>query len=453
MNRLFGTNGIRGIPGKNLTPQFCTEIGLSVGTYFSGRKIAVGGDTRLSTPYVKSAVISGLIATGCDVIDLGVLPTPALQYYCKTHGYPGVMITASHNPPEYNGIKVVGSDGTEIPRNEEIKIEEIFFQKSFKYANWQNLGKITERDAKRVYIEAVVKSVDAERIKKGEFTVALDCGNGAGCFTSPYILDKLGVRVFSLNCNPDGRFPARMPEPREENLSILKEFVSKEDLDFGAAHDGDADRVNFIDEKGNFVHGDVLLAIFARYFVRSGHKVIVTPVSTSRVVEDIVKMEGGEVVYTKVGAPIVARKMREIRAKFGGEENGGFIFGDFQYCRDGGYAIAKLLEIISREDRSVGDLVSEIPRYVQRKISVKCPENLKSKVLEILREALKDENPDLTDGVKISGEDFSVLMRPSGTEEIYRIYAEAKSEEKLNSIIKKYKKVLEDAIEDASRGN
>ncbi len=443
--RLFGTNGIRGKIGEEFTPDFLVRIGMAIGSYLPrGSKIIIGMDTRISGEMVKNAVISGLLSTGVNVVDIGIAPTPAIQLYTKKHGDFGIAITASHNPPEFNGLKCIWRDGTELPREEEEKIESIFFSSNFRIVSWKEVGKyMSQCGANEEYIEAILSHVDVEKIKKRRFTVALDCANGASCFTTPYILERLGCRVLSINCQPDGTFPGHESEPRPENLQDLLFLVKESGADLGVAHDGDADRAIFIDEKGRYLYGDKTLALVAREVAKKHRGKFVTPVSTSMVFENVVKKYGGEVIYTKVGAPIVARKMIEENAIFGGEENGGLIFPEHQYCRDGAMALAKILEIMAKNGKKLSQLIDELPNYYQMKLSIQCDNDKKDRVLERLKQELKDENIKTLDGVKIIGEDWWVLIRPSGTEPIYRIYAEARNEEKVKKIAEKYRKILE----------
>ncbi len=446
--RLFGTNGIRGKIGEQFTPDFLVKVGMAIGTYLNpGARVVVGTDTRISREMVKSAVISGLLSTGVNVMDIGIASTPAIQLYTKNHGDFGIAITASHNPPEFNGVKAIAGDGTELPREEEEKIEKIFFSSQFRGVPWENVGSYsTINGANEEYIRTILSKVDVEKIKKRHFTVVLDCANGASCFTSPYLLEKLGCRVISLNCQPDGRFPGHESEPKPENLKDLMAVVKDTGADLGIAHDGDADRAIFVDENGRYLYGDKTLALVGEYVVREKKGIVVTPVSSSLALEEVVKRHGSEVLYTKVGAPIVARKMLEIGAIFGGEENGGLIFPEMQYCRDGGMALAKVLEILATTKKSLGELVNSLPKYYQKKLSVRCDNEKKERVLEKLREMMRNERINTLDGVKILGDDWWVLIRPSGTEPIYRIYAEAKSEEKLEEVSEKYRKILEDII-------
>lgn len=427
--RLFGTNGVRGVINQDMNVQLAMDLGKAIGTFMGGR-VAIGNDPRTSADMIKSAVSCGLMAAGAEVIDIGMVPTPVVQFYVKENALSGgVMITASHNPPEFNGIKCVDSDGTEMPRHKEEEIERIYFRKKFSSQDWRSVGTLHRATgAADPYLRSVMSLVDADAIRAAGLTAVLDCANGAGSVTAPRLLDDLNVRAVTLNSNPQGTFPGHPSEPVEAHLQDLMSLVKASGADLGIAHDGDADRTIFIDDKGRYLYGDKSLAIVAEHMVReNGGGIVVTPVSSSMAVEDVVKRAGGEVVYTRVGAPIVARKMIETGAVFGGEENGGLIFPRHQYCRDGAMTVAKLLEIIASEG-PLSDLADGIPQYCQDKRKMACPEARKESVLSCLVEHYRGERVDTTDGVKIWFEGGWTLVRPSGTEPLFRIYTEARSE-------------------------
>jgi len=248
MGKLFGTNGIRGVVNEDMNCELALGIGMAWGTYLKRikkrPKIAIGTDARLSNHMLKSAIASGLLATGCDVIDTGLVPTPTLQYTVKEKKYDsGVIITASHNPPHFNGIKGVSSNGTEFSKDIEDEIERIYFDKKFSLASWKDVGEIKSWDgAIDLYINGILKTVDVNLIKKKRFHVVLDCGNGAGSLVAPILLKKLGCKVTELYCEPDGTFPGHNSEPLAENLVDLIKKVPEVKADIGAAQDGDARR-------------------------------------------------------------------------------------------------------------------------------------------------------------------------------------------------------------------
>lgn len=430
MKKLFGTFGVRRLANTELTPEFASKIAASYGTLVKG-KVAVGGDTRTSTEMIKHAVISGLLSSGCDVIDLGILPTPALQFAVRNYYDGGIMITASHNPPKYNGIKLVDSYGIGTPDDMEIKIEDMFFNDNPDRVSWNEIGEAEKNEGLlEEYIQNVIDRVDAEAIKKAKLKVIVDCGSGAACFTTPYLLRKLGCEVLTMNCQPDGFFPGRDPEPTEPNLKELIEVVKATGADVGIAHDGDADRTICIDENGDFVFGDKSFALVEKYMLKENNGgLIVTTVATSSAIYDIANEYNGEVIATKVGDLIVARELKDKDGLFGGEENGGLIFPDFVYGRDAALSTAKIIEIIAKTGKPLSTLIEELPIYYSEKMKIECPDELKQEVMQKIAEETSEFEVDTTDGVKIFKEEGWVIIRPSGTEPIFRCFAEAKTKE------------------------
>jgi phosphomannomutase/phosphoglucomutase len=430
MKRLFGTFGVRRLANTELTPEFASKIAASYGTLVKG-KVAVGGDTRTSTEMIKHAVISGLLSSGCDVIDLGILPTPALQFAVRNYYDGGIMITASHNPPKYNGIKLVDSYGIGTPDDMEIKIEDMFFNDNPDRVSWNEIGEAQKNEGLlEEYIQNVIDRVDADAIREAKLKVIVDCGSGAACFTTPYLLRKLGCEVLTMNCQPDGFFPGRDPEPTEPNLKELIEVVKATGANIGIAHDGDADRTICIDEKGDFVFGDKSFALVEKYMLKENNGgLIVTTVATSSAIYDIANEYNGEVIATKVGDLIVARELKDKDGLFGGEENGGLIFPDFVYGRDAALSTAKIIEIIAKTGKSLSKLIEELPVYYSEKMKIECPDELKQEVMQKIAEETREFEVDTTDGVKIFKDGGWVIIRPSGTEPIFRCFAEAKTKE------------------------
>ena len=446
--RLFGTNGVRGVVNSDaMDTQFALRLGMSIGTYMKGT-VLIGTDARTSNEMIKSACASGLMATGCNVMDLGIVPTPTLQYAVKTGRVAGgVVITASHNPPEFNGIKAIDPDGTEMSRQNEEAIEGIYHEGGFVRADWSRVGRLTPQStAIDRYIGGIISKVDVAAIRRANLRVAVDCSNGAASLVTPKLLERLGVRYVTLNADPNGAFPGHNSEPTPENTKDLVELVKSGEFDFGFAHDGDADRTIFVDENGRYLYGDRSLAIVANFYCsQKKGRLIVTTVGGSMCIEDAVKMAGGSVIYTKVGSPVVARVMMEKGGIFGGEENGGLIFADFQYCRDGAMAAAKMLEIVAKKGK-LSEVNDRIPQYCQCKVKTSCPEDRKKKVLDEVARDAKGKRVDTTDGVKIFFEDGWVLLRPSGTEQIFRVYSESKSKSKAEKLAEDYKKRVEKIV-------
>ena len=427
--KMFGTNGIRGVANEYLDCGLSTKVGMAIAYVLGPGPIAIAMDTRISSPMIASCVSAGLMSMGVDVIDLGMVPTPALQYYVKTHDKvtAGVMITASHNPPEFNGIKCVAGDGTECTHEQESAIEDAY-EKDLKTVSWKDIGQMSRvEDAGERYVDSIVSKVDVEAIKRSNIKVVLDCANGASVHTSPLLLAELGVLGVVLNSEPDGMFPGHYSEPVEENLSELKETVVEIGADLGIAHDGDADRCVFVSNTGKYLPGDIGLAILAILCMRNNpsKKQLASTVALSSMVEDAVAAEGGETIRTAVGSPIVARKMIETGAPIGGEDNGGIIFADHQFCRDGAMAAARMIEFIAKNG-PLQDQVDKLPVYHTIKSAAYCPDDKKEYLVSEMVKNHSSEKLDRTDGLKIVYDDGWVLLRPSGTEPKFRIYSESK---------------------------
>ena len=458
MTRLFGTNGIRGVVNQDMNSSLALGIGQAWGTYLkrtvSHPTCAIGTDARLSNHMLKSAVIAGMLSTGCDMVDVGLVPTPTLQYTVKEkHFDAGIVITASHNPPQFNGIKGTAQDGTELTKDVEEAIEQIYFSKRFTHCNWNEVGTAsTLAGAIDLYIEGILSKIDVPKIKKHRFHVALDCGNGAGSLVAPMLLKKLGCTVTEMNCEPDGTFPGRHSEPIPENLTALMKNVPERHASFGVGLDGDADRAIFIDEHGSYIWGDKSLSLVGKYITKKKKGgVTVTPVTTSTCFEEVIRKNNGKVIYTKVGSPIVAAVMKQTHAVFGGEENGGLIFPEFQYCRDAAMSLATILEILATEQKPLSELIAEIPSYDMFKTKIPCPNEKKEQVINLLEDDIEKHHEithiDRTDGIKLYMKDSWVLMRPSGTEPIFRVYVEAKEKHHAEKIALFYKNLVDSLIQ------
>jgi phosphomannomutase/phosphoglucomutase len=313
----------------------------------------------------------------------------------------------------------------------EKKIEDIFFSDNLDRISWDQIGGLESNpNIIEEYIEDVISRIDQKSIRNAKLKVIVDCGNGAACFTTPYLLRRLGCEVTTLNCQPDGFFPGRNPEPTKDNLKDLIKAVKTIGADLGIAHDGDADRTICIDEMGNFVFGDKTFALVEKnMLIENGGGLIVTTVATSSAIYDIAANYGGEVLATKVGDLVVARELKNRNGLFGGEENGGLIFPDFVYGRDAALATAKIVEIMSRDGKPLSRLIRELPVYHSQKRKVECPDDLKVKLMDKIIDVTRDYKVDTKDGVKIFTEEGWVIIRPSGTEPIFRCFSEAKNEE------------------------
>lgn len=440
VKNLFGTNGVRGVVGEGITPELVLGIGEAFGTMRRGR-IGVGRDTRTSGETLVHAVKAGLLATGCDVVDCGILPTPALQYLVMEHFDGGVMITASHNPPEYNGVKIIESDGTEMGDEETIKLEQILFSRSFTPVPWDKAGKETySPDLIDTYIKAIIARFPPN-IGKG-MTVVIDPGSGPACLTTSRILSEMGCKVITINGVMDGTFPGRLPEPSLEGLRNLADLVVSSGAAFGVAHDGDADRAVFIDNNGRFVEENQEFAIVAQHICEQNPGIIVTPVSTGQIVDLVARMAKSEVTYTPVGSIYVAREMRSLLEKgkkvvFGGEGNGGLIFPDHQFCRDGGMTAAIMVAILTTRGKNLSEIADQLPVRHIIKDKIKTTEGIQ--ILESLKKMYSHEQTDQTDGLKIFRGDSWGLVRASGTEPIIRIIVDADNEKNRDLLYKEIK--------------
>ncbi|MFA6224970.1 MAG: phosphoglucosamine mutase [Methanoregula sp.] len=428
--RLFGTNGVRGIIGRDLTPELVLSIGEAFGTMRKGH-IAVGRDTRTSGETLVNAVKAGLLAVGCDVTDCGILPTPALQYLVKDQFDGGAMITASHNPPEYNGVKIIESDGTEMGDEETLKLEERIFDRTYSTHSWEHVGQETiAPHLIENYITAIANHFPD---KPGtRITVVVDPGSGPACATTSQILTRLGCRVLTINGIMDGTFPGRLPEPSPDGLKGLAALVVSCGAAFGVAHDGDADRAVFVDENGRFVEENQEFALVADHICRQKTGVIVTPVSTSQMVEIVAKKNNCTVIYTPVGSIYVARTMRSLIEKgfpviFGGEGNGGLIFPEHQFCRDGGMTAAMMVAILASRRQKLSQLLEQLPK--RHMIKDKLSASGGVAILEALKSTYSHGSIDETDGVKIFKGNSWALVRASGTEPLIRIIIDAEDNE------------------------
>jgi phosphomannomutase/phosphoglucomutase len=358
----------------------------------------------------------------------------------------GVLITASHNPPEYNGIKVIWSDGIETSHEQEEEIERIYFDGKFKFAPWDNLGEVHDLPGvNEEYIAAIKTHVNKEKIAKKHFHVVIDAANSVGGLTAPPLIRELGCKVTSINANIDGNFPGRPPEPRPESLGDLAATVKAIHADIGVAFDGDADRSIFVGENGEIYMGDKTFAIVLKqYLLKNKGATVVTPVSSSTLIKDTADAFGGKIEWTKVGSVTVSQKMKEIKSKLGGEENGGIFYGPHQAVRDGAMTTSLLLEIMAETGKKLSELVAEQPQYFIEKGKIECPDEKKEPLQKLIYEQVKNENVSTIDGVKIWFSDKSaILIRASGTEPVFRLYAEAKNKEKALKLVEEYSSRLE----------
>jgi phosphomannomutase/phosphoglucomutase len=452
--KLFGTNGVRGVVNKELTVELALKLSMATGTYFKGADLAVGCDGRVSGPVFQEVVCAGLASVGCQVWNLGLITTPALQYLTKDWGLKGsIMVTASHNPPEYNGLKVMGNHGVELPHEEELEIERLFFRGAWKLADWNKIKQpLPVAEKFDGYVKSVIENIGG--IPHGrQLRVLVDAANGVSVLATPLILEKLGSRVSIVNGKIDGTFPGRLPEPTPEHLKETSKVLPTLHADFGVAHDGDGDRAVFLDEYGKVCWGDQTFALIAKDFLENypGEK-IVTPISSSQMIEDIAEKYGGEIVYTPVGSVYVSNLMLKIKAKLGGEENGGIFYAPHVAARDGGITTAMIYKLVAESRKPLSELIEGLPKYYLVKDKIPCPDSAKEAVTDGIRNLPRKGKVLDIDGIKAWIPPKSwILIRPSGTEPIFRIIAEAPTKGQAYKIVNEYKRKLSQIIKSCSK--
>jgi phosphomannomutase/phosphoglucomutase len=449
--KVFGSSGTRGRANEELTPAFVLRVAAAAGTVWRADRVAVGRDTRTTGRMLGNAAASGLASVGSDVDRLGVVPTPGLQAYCEAEGVPGVMITASHNPPEYNGVKLVGPDGVELPVDRLERVEEIFLGERAEPVPWDRTGDDHEIDgARRRYIDQLLAAVDREAIADADLTVALDPGHGAGSLTSPEFFRRLGCDVVTVNAHPDGYFPGRQPEPVPENLADLGRLVRASDADVGIAHDGDADRAIFFDETGEYVEGDATLAALAEATL-DGDETTVSAVNVSQRLVDVVDRVGATLELTPIGSTRIMTRIRELEqdgelVPIAGEGNGGVIFPGYRMNRDGAYTAARFLQLVA--ERPTSEIVAPYDGYENVRINIEYDSEPEREALVAAAEdTARSEHGELTtiDGYRVDYGDAWVLARPSGTEPVVRIYAEARDLPRARELAEGFADTLEAA--------
>lgn len=438
MAKFFGTNGIRGVFSEDLTLEFVHDMTLAIGTYFEKGTVLIGFDGRESSPVISKVVSSALNSIGIDCNVVGIVPTPCLQFAVKTLGYSGgIMITASHNPPQYNGIKPTAKDGVEISRGDELVVEDIYLQKSWikNTENWGTTGK--EERAIETYLKGIVSQIDSKLIESKNFKVVLDLGNGVQAVSAPDFCKMMQCETLLVNQNIDGKFPGRGSEPTPQNLSELSQTVTENNADFGIAFDGDGDRSIFCDNKGNILTGDKsALALTQHILKKNSNSVIVTCLNSGSNIEVLADKFNSKVIRTKIGSVEVSRKMIHTNALIGFEENGGYMYGKHNQVRDGCMTLALMLDLLAT-GKSLSDEIANLPPSFTTKDKVSCSSENASKLISLLKEEFPGS--DTTDGIKITTDPKNwVMIRPSGTEPIVRVYAEAESQEKLDILMSEY---------------
>jgi phosphomannomutase len=435
---MVGVAGVRGLVGVDLTPEVVARWAAAFGEWAKAGKgkaarVVLGRDARTSGPMFARAATAGLMSVGCEVIDVGLVPTPTVQLAVEHHrAAGGIILTASHNPIEWNALKFVGPDGIYLGVEAGARVGELARDGRIGRATWDTVGAVADDpDAVERHLDALlaVRALAVKAIRRRRFRVALDTVRGAGGVVMPELLERLGCRVAAINLETDGRFP-RPPEPLPEHLKPLGALVRRHKADLGIAVDPDVDRLAVVDERGKAIGEDYTLA-FAVRAVRPRRRIVVCNLSTSLVVEDAARDCGATVVRAPVGEAHVARKIIELKAPIGGEGNGGVMYPALHVGRDAPMAAALVLALLAREQKTVSELVASAPRYaiVKAKLErgVRNAERGMADVYAGLRRAFPEAAVDTQDGLRLAWPDRWLHVRRSNTEPIIRLIAEAPS--------------------------
>jgi len=443
--QIYREYDIRGVVDKDLTPEVVRRMGQGFGTYMASRghfKLVVGRDGRISSKVLKEALAEGLISTGCDVVDIGLCPTPVYYFSIfDLNREGGMMVTGSHNPPEFNGFKV--SVGRNTIFGEEIqKLGQLIDRGKFITGK----GKVSDKEIIRPYQDYIRKDIKLER----KMSVVIDAGNGtAGAVAGP-LLRSLGCEVEELYCEIDGRFPNHFPDPTiPKNLEDLIDRVKKLRADVGIGYDGDADRLGVVDDLGNIIWGDQLMILFSREILNEKKgATFVAEVKCSQNLFDDIEKHGGKALMWKTGHSLIKEKMKVEKAVLGGEMSGHLFFADRYFGYDDAiYASCRLIELLSKKGKKLSQLLDDVPKtQITPEIRVDCPDEIKFRVVERVKEELKKAYPIIeVDGVRVRFEDGWGLLRPSNTQPALVLRFEAITEKRLEQI----RKLVEDKVKSA----
>lgn len=435
---MVSVSGIRGLVGNGLDPNTIVKYVSAYADFCGNGKIVIGSDGRISGNMVKNIIIGTLIAKGNDIIDIGICPTPTVLYNVKKLGaVGGIQISASHNPNEWNALKLLNANG-EFMTPEENKIMLNKLESSSNFKKWNELGKLSTYDeGLKNHIENVLKLVDVELIKSKKFKVVLDCVNGAGSYMMPKFLKDLGCEVIELNCEKTGIFP-RLPEPIPENLIETMKFVKEKNADLAIVVDPDVDRLVLITDKGEPFIEENTITLSAKHVLSKTKGNVVVNLSTTRAVDDIANAQNCKVFRAPVGEANVVKLMKEVNAVIGGEGSGGVIYPELHYGRDALVGTVLTLEHLAMQNKKLSQIKDELPQYFIAKKKIELKNVNPDKIIEQVKEKYKSEKINTEDGLRIDFDNHWVHFRKSNTEPIIRCIAEAKTEAEANLFIDKY---------------
>jgi phosphomannomutase len=445
-NLMISVSGVRGIIGDGLTPNVAMQFAQAYGSEFGPGKIVVGRDSRLSGPMIQHAIWAGLMSVGCDIVDLDIATTPTTEIITEHSDHKGgIIITASHNPKEWNALKLLAPDGLFLDKGQGENILARIENKNFNFVNWDQLGTVTRYDeAAQEHIDRILalKEINSEKISQRKFKIVVDCCNGAGGVILPQLLSQLGCETIFINPEPNGLFP-RNPEPIPENLSDLIKTVKENRADLGIAVDPDVDRLALVSEQGNPLGEEYTLALVTRYILAKKPGPVVVNASTTQAIDDIASQFGQKVTRTLVGEINVALKAREISAVISGEGNGGVMFPALHIGRDAPVGIALILQFLSEEKKPLSQIFRDLPQYsmIKDKVSLSFGTDAKA-IVEKLRKQNQNETIDETDGLKFLYERSWVHIRASNTEPIIRVIAEAPDVKSAQKLVDTFKQKI-----------
>jgi phosphomannomutase len=426
----IGISGVRGIVGETLTPELIVSFAQAFATYLDSGRVLVCRDTRPSGPMVRSAVLSGLLAAGCEVIDLGICPTPTLQHAVPLLGAQGgISITAGHNPAAWNALKFVRGDGLYLNTTQAEELLDIVHQGEFEKARWDHMHtRVIEQDAIAHHLTVLGGAFDVDLIRKRGLRVAVDCCNGSCTMVAPRWLESLGCTVLAVNDDPSAPFPHR-PEPKPETMAQLKAVVRAGGADLGFAHDADGERLGLVTGDGIALSEETTLALAVSIVASRTPGIVVTNVSTTRAIDVVAARFNSTVVRTPVGQSFISEAMLQHNTVVGGEGNGGVAIPRVLMSHDAAATEGLILEHLARTGQTLAQAVAELPSYPVAKHDVPVKPSLLYSMLQSFRDQVEADEPaaDTTDGIKISWPDGWVHVRASQTESMIRIIAEADS--------------------------
>lgn len=441
--------GIRGIWGESLDPTVAAHYAAAFGKYVKAGTVLIGQDTRVTGNALKHACVAGLLAVGCDVKDIGVCPTPTCQLNVKENDVVGgIVITASHNPGQWNGLKFLSGAGEFLNETENEKFLNIVDNNRIEYhlpekqSTYFSSSELNQ-EAIDLHIRKVCAFIDEDLVRQRKFKVALDAVNGAGSRLLLPLLERLGAEVVQLSCEESGIFP-RGAEPMPENISALCELVKAEKADIGFAVDPDADRLSIVSNKGIALGEEMTMPLVAQYILQKTPGVVVTNLSTSMAIDYVVKKYNSKVIRTKIGEANVVSGMKANNCIVGGEGNGGVIVPAVQYARDTGIGIGVVLQLLASSEKSISEVAGEIPKLYMVKKKIDIPKDKIPDAYKYFEQKFASENVNTIDGVKIVWEDHWLHIRKSGTEGLLRVFAEASSAEQAE-------KMVEDALDEVKK--